>query len=470
LELLEGRVLLAADVYTWNPQAGSTAANLSQNWELNGVQQGVGANLPGKNSTDIVAFNGSVSNAPIEWNQNFKFSTMSLGLTGGRGAAYTGLQTLDTAVTVELSDADGNWCLNSSTDSKLNLYFGTGTTAVFQIDGDATINNMALSGYPGNKFVINGGTTTIAQSGGYTDTIGVNFVINQNGTLNDQSYNSLKFTNSGVQITVQGSMFLYYGTGTGITLIDNGGMSNDYINVNGGTLKYSGSGNVTQDTLTVPVYVQNGGTFRLSAATGQPNGGKLTVQDGSQYQFPNNSLESVYMTGASSTVQLAYGDTLECDNDYWQAGGTLETTDATTCTLQDGAQGTGIAVVAGGTVWIDTIANSYGELDVKAATLNFGGQLNVSVQGYTPSPGQFGMSDKLKVVNGVFNLDPQGSTSLYVNDYGTVVGGDNWIVIYASNITSSTDTIDFKTKTSNPQQNFNYWPNKPQQGQYEITI
>lgn len=463
--MLEGRVLLAADVYTWNPQAGSTAANLSQNWQLNGVQQVAGANLPGKNSTDVVAFNGGLSNAPIEWNQNFKFSTMSLGLTGGRNAAYTGLQTLDTDVTVELSDADGNWCLNSSTGSTLNLYFGSGAT-VFQIDGNATINNMALSGHPTGQFIINGGTTTIAQSGGYTDTIGVNFVINKNGTLDDQSYNSLKFTNSGVQIAVEGTMYVYYGTGTGITLIDNGGMSNDYINVNGGYLQYNGSGNVTNDTFTVPVYVQNGGTFQLTISPGQPNGGKLIVQDGSQYQFPNNSLESVYMTGPTSSVQLAYWDTLECDNDYYQANGTLETTDATTCTLQDGSQSKGTATIAGGVVWIDTLQNSYGELDVNAATLNFGGNLTVSINGTTSDD-----NDWLSV-SGTINL--QASSTLYVFVYGQAAQGNSWIIIQdesGNNIGLPPGQPKFQMPmTTNPNTNLNGGVNSKDSAQYILSF
>ena len=120
---------------------------------------------------------------------------------------------------------------------------------------------------------------------------------------------------------------------------------------------------------------------------------------------------------------------------------------------------------------VDNVSNTYGELDVNAANLNFGGELNVSIQGYNPTTGQ-PQQDVLKVNggNGAFNLTPQANTSLYVNDYGTLQGGDTWIVLYASNITSDTKTVDFNSKTVNPAANLNYWPNQPKQGQYQITI
>jgi len=131
--------------------------------------------------------------------------------------------------------------------------------------------------------------------------------------------------------------------------------------------------------------------------------------------------------------------------------------------------GAGTATIVEGTVYVDTTPSTYGELDVKAATLQFGGTLNVSIQGYDPANGK-AQQDVLKVVNGVFNLNPQGSTALHINVYGTVVGGDTWIIISSNNITSNTNTVDFASKTTNPQTNVNSSPNSPKQGQYKLSF
>ena len=88
--------------------------------------------------------------------------------------------------------------------------------------------------------------------------------------------------------------------------------------------------------------------------------------------FTNNV--SVYMRGSASSVQLAYASTLECDNDYYQASGTLNTTDASPCTLQAGATSAGTATIASGLMIINVPNVGYGELDVNAANLNFSGQ------------------------------------------------------------------------------------------------
>ena len=110
--------------------------------------------------------------------------------------------------------------------------------------------------------------------------------------------------------------------------------------------------------------------------------------------------------------------------DYFQDNGTLETTDATTCTLKDGSDGTGTAIITGGTVWIDNPgAGTYGVFNVVAANLEFSGSLNVSVAGNTGSPGT---SDLLNV-SGTTKL-LQGS-DLYVNVKGQPVAGNTWTII-----------------------------------------
>jgi hypothetical protein len=220
------------NTFTWDPPdpASNDLASYAYNWLLNGqVQPGPLGKIPGNAPGDIVQFDGNVSNQPIEWNGNFVFYEMVLGPTGG--GAYTGLQTIDSGDTVEMT---GTTALATNvTSSKLNLDFAS--NSVFKVDGNATITNMTLAGNQAGQFKVHGGTTTLGQPGGFTDTIGVPILIAQDGTLTDNGNNPLKFTNNNLTITVQGYMQVAT-NGTGATLIDNGGFSNDYIKVDGGTL------------------------------------------------------------------------------------------------------------------------------------------------------------------------------------------------------------------------------------------
>jgi hypothetical protein len=139
---------------------------------LNGKTQGINGSVPNGPSSEAL-FDGNVSNASITWDTNFVFNEMVL----GGAAAYTGQQTIYSAVTVELdgSNADNLPSLAMPvTSSKLNLWFADGNS-VFQIDNTATITNMDLESTDAvGQFVIHGGTTTIAASpGGYSDLIGV---------------------------------------------------------------------------------------------------------------------------------------------------------------------------------------------------------------------------------------------------------------------------------------------------------
>jgi hypothetical protein len=259
-------------------------------------------------------------------------------------------------------------------------------------------------------------------------------------------------------------MNTYY---SGITLID-GGFADDTIEVDGGTLLYAGSPTVT-DKFTAPVWVLNGGAFKLTVAKGQVLGGKLVVVNSTGYIFPDGLKDSVYMQDPSSTVQLSNSEILECDNDYSQKDGTLETTDSSTCTLTDGNTGDGTASIAGGTLWIDTNQDEFGQLKVNG-NLGFAGQLGVSIQGYAPN-GNAGKSDLLNV-DGTLTLSNLSST-LYVNNYGQLqkVGGttDFWVVIQSSN----NIVKDFKPggETSKPQANLNYGPpNNPVAQQYRIAF
>lgn len=195
------------DVYTWAPGSGSGGnpsigkASKYYNWYLNGVPQGGPTGyVPGNKPTDEVDFNGDISNAPIEWNGNFTFSTMSIVY------GYTGLQTIDPGVNkIELTGVDGDSlsmdgngasnltaktpALAAGGVSDLNLQFND-WNQVFQIDKDATITNMDVTGdgqtNATDLLLISGGTTTIAAAPGFTENLGVQLMIGEDGTLSDQ--------------------------------------------------------------------------------------------------------------------------------------------------------------------------------------------------------------------------------------------------------------------------------------------
>jgi hypothetical protein len=243
------------------------------------------------------------------------------------------------------------------------------------------------------------------------------------------SYVPLKFTNTNLTISVYGTMNVEHGTGANNTLLDATGQSNDYIDViQGGTLNYLGSGGVTDTFKNMPVLVYDA-DFIVTTATGTPNSGTLIVQ-GTVPNQANNA--SVYVSGDPgifSTMQLANGDILECDDGYYQDSGTLETTDATTCTLRVGAGGGGTATVAGGAVKIDQPDVGYGQLTVAAITLNFNGQLVVAMDASNPdsvnNPG--GIRDWLNV-SGVTKLQNNATLTVFVNN-GPPAANNKWVII-----------------------------------------
>lgn len=102
---------------------------------------------------------------------------------------------------------------------------------------------MDLQGNGTGQFIIDGGTTTMAQSSTYTEKLGVPFLINSGAIVSYKSCNSLQLTTDiNAIIHIKGEMDFYWGqTGNGITLIS-GGASNpdDNIWVDGGNLVYYG--------------------------------------------------------------------------------------------------------------------------------------------------------------------------------------------------------------------------------------
>jgi hypothetical protein len=343
-------------------------------------------------------------------------------------------------------------------DSKSTLHVTFGTDSEFEVNGGGTITNMILAGDPTGTFMLNGGTMSIDPSPGvYTENVGARLYVNAKATLSYHSYDTLLFTNDNLEIDVVGKMNTYYGSNPNNTLISSNGYKGDDIFVeDGGVLNYWGNGGVT-DTFTVPIFLQNG-SLNLSAASNQgvTDGGKLIVQDGSGYTFPNGSKESVYVEDPSSTVKLSHGATLVADNGYYQSDGTLETTDTTTCTLVDNS---GTTTIAGGSVIVAATTNSYGVLNVTTTNLKLNGSLTVAIAGNTGNPGT---SDKFNV-SGTLTLQPASSLNVYVN--GQPVGGNTWIIINSNNIVNN-----FATVTSIPQTNLNYSPNQPNQGKYLISF
>jgi hypothetical protein len=409
--------------YYWipqNPQKDDNASN-GQNWVVNG-QRGTVPNAPNA----VVVFDGQLNNnADIIWDNGggtrngYVFAEMMLGNPNGNAnTAYTGLQMIAPTLIVE---ATGSTALVTNVaNSKLNLDYALNSE--FQLDGNATITNMNLGGDPSGDFLINGGTTTIAQkaqTGSYTDQIGVHFIINPNGALTDLSYNSLVFTNNSDYIRVQGSMFVYAG-GIGTPLINNNGWSNDYIDVNGGTLTYRGATGVT-DIFTVPVSIENAGTFKVTSSTNLP-GGKLIVQDASNYTFPNGSKESVYLGNAAPAVLLSQKSTLECDDGYYQATGILENTDSSNCTLQVGSNSQGAATIAGGKLEVNYYSGTFPTFNVNAAQLNLSGELDTYINGSTGGSGNCCLLN----VTGTTSIQ---NANLGVGVINTLTNGNLWTII-----------------------------------------
>ncbi len=405
----------ATDTLIWKPQSSDDAASAG-NW-YDEAQFKNGVTTP--SATNPVIFDGNVSNSAIEWTGDA--SAASIKLQGG----YNSLMTIDAGKTVTVAgtlvQATGDPTANT-----LDLQFNDANSK-FQIDGGGTITNMQLGGSYQAWFVLNGGTMNIAYDDApdtYSDKIGVNISVGEYAFLMDGGGNSLTFANNSVQISVVGDMYVHYGTTTK-PLIDNGGKSNDYINVNGGTLAYDGNGGVV-DKFTVPVYVQGGGTFLMTEAIGANPGGQLIVQDGSNYKFPNGDKESVYMGGSdwSSSVELNDEDTLECDDDYYQDGGTLETMDDTTCTLQDGPQSRGTALIAGGSLAINPFPGDFGNMVVNGM-LDFAGIYVAQINGD-------GSDCDLLTVDGAMEIE-QSAATLQIVVNGDLQAGNTWTIIDAGN-------------------------------------
>jgi hypothetical protein len=356
----------------------------------------------------------------------------------------------------------------------LNMFFGT--NSMFQLDAGGDVGNMTLAGNPSGEFKLAGGTTTFAAKSNYQYIIGADIYVAAGATLTDMSKATLKFTNTNLTIDVLGTMNVQYGTGAANTLLDATGFSNDYIDVTAdGTLNYLGSGGVADTFKNMPVFLDDG-NFIVTTATGAPNNGRLIVT-GTVPNQANNA--SVYVTGGdgTSTVQLSNGSTsrippagttLVCDNGYYQDSGTLETMDATTCQLQasNAALNEGTVTIAGSSVKIDQPNVGYGQLNILASTLNFGGQLVVAIDASNPdgpnNPG--GTADVLKV-NGATNLQAGSTLTVFVNN-GPPNPKQKWVIINAAPVQPGNFVMPITTV---PQTNLGDMVNPDNNNQYIVT-
>ncbi len=432
LEWLEGRLTPGGgggntDILVWKPVNNSQDPSLSANWyDQNQGKSGV--TIP--SASNPVIFDGSVSNSPITWGA---MVVKSMTLQKG----YNALMTESSTTT------DAGTFTEGATET-LNMYFNN--NMIFQIGGGGYITNMTLSGYPTAQLQLTGGTMTIAESSGYKESTGVNILVSTNATLTDESYTPLKYTNSKLNLTVNGTMNVFFGTGGGMTIIDRNGFSRDVIDVSGGTLNYLGSGGVA-DTFDMNVKVEGGGNFIVTSAGNGSSGGSLTVKGDPAYS-------SVYLTGGGpSTIQLSKGATLNAYNGYLQDGGTLETMDSSTCTVS--TNGSVAAQITGGYVWVDNGAG-YGTLNMNC-DLYFAGTLVVEVQGNASGPGTYDLFN----VSGTMKINNGAGLTVIVN--GNLVGGNKWVVI------TSKGTLNQDFSKFTIPDGINTTLNFPEDGSYQLS-
>jgi hypothetical protein len=408
------------DTLRWNPQAGSTLASVVTNWWDVTQKFQLTLDDPGPGEETPIEFNpvpgdGTPgSNNPIDWDESFTVASISLIQYGGQQTVRGKVESLGA----------GGTALSMTGDTlDLNLINPNST---FQVDNNATITNFVFTG-PHNadndfeSFIINGGTTTISEKN-YVQNLGVDLDIMADATLVDRNQSAITLTADSVKINIFGEMDTYTGRGNQNTMIGGGAaFSDDFISVNGGTLVYYGMAN-TQDTITVPIEVYNGGTLKLTVAPGS-FAGKLVVQGG----VPNTNNNSVDLYGPKSKVTLDHFDTLQAEKGYYQSSGTLETLDFSGGTLQPSTgPGAGIATIAGGSVVINE-GSGYGQLQVTGATLNFNGALDVAIDATNQNN-----KGLLEAPFGTINLQAKSTLTVYVNN-GQPAAGLQWFVINAAN-------------------------------------
>ena len=205
--------------------------------------------------------------------------------------------------------------------------------------------------------------------------------------------------------------------------------SGEYLK-NAGTMNWTGTvGFGTQfveDDIQAPVL--NTGTFNVNGNNGGDNNAAAGILSVSGQDATNTN--NVSFDQNSGSCNLSNGATLKVYEGYYQSGGTLQTTDATTCTLYAIGKG-GDINIAGGKVVVDSAANSVGILVFIATTAEINGEIDVN--GLTQG-GNSTTSDLLDC-RGVTTVTLQANGFLNVGTTGTgqLGTGNQWTVMKYAN-------------------------------------
>jgi hypothetical protein len=357
VEWLEKRELLNADTLVWEPQSGSTNANLSSNWwdQTQNVRS-----MTAPTASNPIVLDGSVSNSAIT--TNAPLNCMSLLVQNGYSKTLT-IQFKDT--------------LTASANSSI----GTGCTLTVVSEDSKGID-------------LNGNNSFTVQAGAYL-------------ILQDES-------GAGTAGT-----FLYSDKGP------DGTTNGEYLN-NAGTVTWNGSPSLT-DTIGLPV--ANTGVFKVIGNT-SGSGSTLKILDQDR---ANTNNVSFYNKGG--TVSLTNGPTVSVAYGHYQSSGSL-TTDQSTCTLQASTgYPNGDINIAGGSVTVDSVANTVGTLKFNCGTVEINGQINVD--GQTLKNGKSTFCDLLDCGSAKLTL----GTNSFLN-VGTTGGfplgtGNRWTVMKYGSLKNS---------------------------------
>ena len=280
--------------------------------------------------------------------------------------------------------------------------------------------------------VENNYNNTLTIKSGATLTTDTNDTVNTGCTLTLVSADSKGIElGSGNNFTVQSGATLKLADPSGAT---SGGtylsaFANDAGEVlkNSGTVSWTGiavaSGNsAIKDTINAAVY--NAGTFNADGGTKGNNtdvGGELDVTSW------DSTTNSDGFDMVSGSVNLTNGATLDVGYNYYQAGGSL-TSDSSAVTLYTGIPGSraGDIAIDGGSVTVDTVANTVGTFYFSSSTVEINGQINVS--GLTTG-GNSTQSDRLSCGRAAVTLEAHSYLNVGTTGSGSLGKSNNWTVM-----------------------------------------
>ncbi|MHB1423768.1 MAG: autotransporter outer membrane beta-barrel domain-containing protein [Gemmataceae bacterium] len=356
---------------------------------------------------------------------------------GGGGVG----QTTDTLIWKPTNGNSANNVQNwyDSTAGKQGIMLpGTGNPTY--LDGSVSNSAIQVNGTLQVKFlnVVNNYNNTMTINSGNIEACGSSDSIQNGSTLTVVSY-----TPGGLTLADGLSFFVFsgatlnlsdpagaYAGGTFITCpdVNRGGILSDAGTVNWNGTAVSSGNNAIVDSIGLPVLVT--GTFNADGGTkgvSSSLGGQLQVK-GQDAKTANVGFQ---MTGGQ--VNLKNGAFLIVPLNYNQTGGALSS-DNSLCTLQTGTDNNGDINIAGGSVTVDTVANTVNALVFTANTVELNGTLNVN--GLTLG----GMSLQADLLNcGSATVTLQSNSKLVVSTTGTgsLGGGNQWTVMGYGSIKGS---------------------------------